>query len=273
MSDKNGWICLHRSLIKHWIYQEPEALKFWVTLLMEANWETKTTLFNKKLITVERGQIVFGRKVYSKRLGISEMKLRRYLEMLTEEGMINQQTTSRYTVITVLNYDQYQDKNQQTTSKQPAYNQHITTSKQVNNKTIKQKDSTSMNKFTERDVAGAKSMYEKILLVAPKIKEPDFDNWADQLRLMREQDNLSHKEIWAVFIFANNDQFWSSNILSPKTLRTKFSSLHAKMNGANNAKQNGYKSTTDKLRESAKNAGIEIDSAGEVIDGRFEHIS
>ena len=139
-----GFITLHRSVQKHWIWQEPEALKFWMALLMQVNWEAKTTVFNKRLITVERGQVVFGRKVWSERLQISEMKLRRYLDMLKAEGMINQQTTSRYSLITVLNYDEYQNNNQQTTSKQPANNQLVTTSKQYNNKTIKGKQS----KFT-----------------------------------------------------------------------------------------------------------------------------
>ena len=134
-----GFITLHRSVQKHWIWQEPEALKFWMALLMQANWEPKTTVFNKRLITVERGQVVFGRKVWSERLKISEMKLRRYLEMLKAEGMINQQITSRYSLITVLNYHEYQVNNQQTTSKQPASNQQVTTSKQVNNKTIGEK--------------------------------------------------------------------------------------------------------------------------------------
>ena len=134
-----GFITLHRSVQKHWIWQEPEALKFWVALLLQANWEAKTTMFNKRLITVERGQVVFGRKVWSERLKISEMKLRRYLEMLKAEGMINQQTTSRYSLITVLNYHEYQVNNQQTTSKQPARNQQVTTSKQVNKKTLGEK--------------------------------------------------------------------------------------------------------------------------------------
>jgi hypothetical protein len=95
--------------------------------------------------------------------------------------------------------------------------------------------SSSMNKFTERDLADAIAMFEKILLVAQKTKKPNLENWADQFRLMREQDKLTHDEIWSVFMFANNDPFWSVNILSPKTLRAKFSSLHAKMIGEKNA--------------------------------------
>jgi len=170
-----GFITLHRSVQKHWIWQEPEALKFWLALLMQANWEAKTTAFNKRLITVKRGQVVFGRKAWSERLKISEMKLRRYLDMLKAEGMINQQITSRYSLITVLNYDEHQNNNQlvtskrgndqpannqptltdygaelqQTTSKQPANNQLVTTSKQVNNKTVGGK----LKKFTPPEIS------------------------------------------------------------------------------------------------------------------------
>ena len=84
-------------------------------------------------------------------------------------------------------------------------------------------------KNNDRDLAGAKSMYRKILLVAEKTKEPNYEKWANDFRLMRERDGLTHEEIWKVFMYANNDSFWSANILSPKTLRAKFAKLHAKM--------------------------------------------
>ena len=44
--------------------------------------------------------------------------------------------------------------------------------------------------------------------------------------------------------------------------------------GEKNAKRNAnHQSRTDQLNESARNAGIQLDSAGEVIDGCFEHVS
>ena len=122
-----GFITIHRQLMTHWIFQEPEALKFWLALLLEANWEQKKTMFNGSLLTVERGQLVFGRKKYSTKLGISENKLRRYLALLETEQMIHQQKTNKFTLISVTNYDSYQE----ITSKQPANNPQTTTSKQT----------------------------------------------------------------------------------------------------------------------------------------------
>ena len=125
-----GFITVHRQMMKHWIWDEPEALKFWMALLLEANWKAKKTMFNGHLITVGRGQLIFGRIKYSAKLGITENKIRRYLKLLDEEQMIHQQKTNKYTVISIVNYDQYQDNNQQITTKPPTEHQQNTTSKQ-----------------------------------------------------------------------------------------------------------------------------------------------
>lgn len=53
-------------------------------------------------------------------------------------------------------------------------------------------------------------------------------SWANTIRLMREQDERDPREIRDVFIWANNDEFWSSNILSPSKLRTKWGDLFLK---------------------------------------------
>jgi hypothetical protein len=78
-------------------------------------------------------------------------------------------------------------------------------------------------------VASAERMFTMILDVAPKTKKPDFDKWADEIRKMVELDKHTPKEIAKVFEWANNDNFWRINILSPSKLRQKFSQLHAKM--------------------------------------------
>jgi hypothetical protein len=77
------------------------------------------------------------------------------------------------------------------------------------------------------DLKLAGIMFESIKLVVPKTKPPNLESWADQIRLMREQDNLSLTDIRNVFAWANQDSFWQSNILSPTKLRKQFPRLHA----------------------------------------------
>ena len=57
----SGWITLHRDLKDHWIFQDSDALKFWVYLLLTANHTSKKTMFNGKLIEVQRGSLIGGR--------------------------------------------------------------------------------------------------------------------------------------------------------------------------------------------------------------------
>jgi hypothetical protein len=90
----------------------------------------------------------------------------------------------------------------------------------------------------------AEWMAQHVLRVAPKSKPPKLDSWADTIRLMRERDEHSHRDIAAVFTFANNDSFWSVNILSPTKLREKFGELDAKMRRARN-ENTGSSSDTD----------------------------
>lgn len=104
----------------------------------------------------------------------------------------------------------------------------------------------SDHKYTDDDMAFAQGMYKMILKSAPKTKKPNFDKWADCIRLMRERDELTHSEIAAVFRFANQDEFWKSIILNPSNLREKFAQLDAKMRSMPNEKRNG--NTADRFQ-------------------------
>ena len=90
-----------------------------------------------------------------------------------------------------------------------------------NHKQIKE----SENKFSDDDMKAALFLFAKIKQLIPKSKKPNLDNWANTIRLMRERDGRTHKEICEVFKFANNHTFWQSNILSPDKLRKKFDTI------------------------------------------------
>ena len=75
------------------------------------------------------------------------------------------------------------------------------------------------------DMKVADQIYNLLLVLNPKHKKPNMDSWANEVRLMREQDKHTHKDIMDLFRFANSDNFWKSNILSPKKLREKWDVL------------------------------------------------
>jgi len=126
-----GWIKLDRALCHHWIAQNPDSLAVWVRLLLEANFEKKTRLFNGSKITLDRGQLIFGLNAFSEKTGVSISKIRRVLNMLEEEKMISRQKTNKYSIITVLSYDLYQSGDSQKAIKKQSADSQATTPKEV----------------------------------------------------------------------------------------------------------------------------------------------
>lgn len=86
------------------------------------------------------------------------------------------------------------------------------------------------NKFSSDDLMIAELIHERVSLITKSTKRPNFESWANEIRLMRESDNRTIQEIRATFLWANQDSFWKANILSPPSLRKSFDKLFAKMN-------------------------------------------
>ncbi len=102
-----------------------------------------------------------------------------------------------------------------------------------NNSLVQAKPKRSKFKFDSDDLKFAKEMFNRITVVIPSAKQPNFENWANTIRLMRESDNRDHHTMWAVFDWANRDSFWCSNVLSPDKLRKQFDKLQVKKNETN----------------------------------------
>ena len=83
-------------------------------------------------------------------------------------------------------------------------------------------------RWEKGDMETVESIFNLLLALNPKHRKPSMDSWANEVRLMRENDGHSHSEIMDLFRFANSDNFWKSNILSPKKLRDKWDVLTIK---------------------------------------------
>ena len=79
--------------------------------------------------------------------------------------------------------------------------------------------------FSDDDMTAATWMRDRVLLINPSAKQPNLESWANDVRMLREIDGRSLKEIGELFDWANRNDFWCSNILSPKTLRKQWDKL------------------------------------------------
>lgn len=83
------------------------------------------------------------------------------------------------------------------------------------------------NHGTEDDHKAAHWMFERLREVNATAREPGWDKWANDIRLMREQDGRGHREICGLFGWVLRDPFWSANVMSPSKLREKWDQLAA----------------------------------------------
>lgn len=107
-----GWVKLHRKFISWEWFTTPDMVHLFVYLLLMANREDNSW----QGFQVKRGQLITGRKKLSEQTGISERRIRTCLQRLQNTGELTSKTTSKYSIITICNYDDYQSK--QTTSDQ-----------------------------------------------------------------------------------------------------------------------------------------------------------
>ena len=82
--------------------------------------------------------------------------------------------------------------------------------------------------YTDDDLRAANWIFGLIKNLSPNVKTPTFESWANEIRLMRERDGRTLKDICELFKWANKDEFWSANILSPSKLRDKWDQLEIK---------------------------------------------
>lgn len=103
-----GYISLHRKLRDNPIYKNSGILHLFIELLLMAAHEQTTFTFNKQTITLERGQLLTGRFKLSEATGIPPGTIHSYLASLTALGIISTRPSNKFTVITLLKYDEYQ---------------------------------------------------------------------------------------------------------------------------------------------------------------------
>lgn len=108
-----GWISLHRQVWNNWVWEDKPFSKgqAWIDLLLMANHEDKKVLIGNQLITVKRGSFVTSIRKLCDRWGWSNTKVRSFLSLLEQDGMLTVKSDAKKTTLTIANYSDYQDSN------------------------------------------------------------------------------------------------------------------------------------------------------------------
>ena len=111
MSSNKGYIKLYRDIRDHWLWSDKPFSRgqAWLDLIMRANREDRTILFNSTKITVKRGEVLTSYTQLADAWGWSRGKVRRFIKILISDNMITQNRHSNGTVFYIDKYRVYQD--------------------------------------------------------------------------------------------------------------------------------------------------------------------
>lgn len=116
-----GWISLYRSLLDNWVWQRQDYGYAWVDLLLLANHEDVKGVYRGEVVTYERGTVSRSIASLAERWHWSRTKTRNFLKALESDGMISLKKTPNRTVISLVNYSDFQNPKtaNRTAKKQP----------------------------------------------------------------------------------------------------------------------------------------------------------
>jgi DNA-binding transcriptional regulator YhcF (GntR family) len=107
-----GWIKLHRSIQEHWLYTEKRKFsKFeaWNDILLTVNYTEGKAIIKGKLIQIKRGESILSLDSWAKRWSWDKSTVRRFLNTLQKDNMIELKNETITTRLIVCKYDTYQD--------------------------------------------------------------------------------------------------------------------------------------------------------------------
>lgn len=271
-----GFALIHRQFMDSRLYRDSQAVHLWLHLILKANHTDEEVNTDIGMMIVRRGQMITGRPTLVSETFIPDNKVKSLLRTFESKGMINIESKGRkFSLISIVKYDDFQSQNCPTdvqrvsnanTSENAPLSDVCPTDVQrlsINNNNILNtnvfNDRPRISKSSPRkakpeaavsspkgdkwgtadDLKAAQWIFQLITRISPSAKTPNWSGWANDIRLMREQDSRTHSDICQMFQFANRDSFWKSNILSPAKLREKWTQLEAKRNTQGQGKPSG----------------------------------
>lgn len=136
----SGFIYLHRDAFNHHLLSKPEIFHAWFFIVSKACWKPQKFNIKGKTVELERGQYCTTIRALADELSWKKDKLNRLLTRLKNETMIETETKLGKTVITICNYNKYQNNDEAEISVNETENETVMRQKCDKSATQKNKD-------------------------------------------------------------------------------------------------------------------------------------
>lgn len=161
-----GWIKLHRNIMGSDIFNDLQLYRLWTLCLMKATHKEKEVLIGRQTVHLQPGQFITGREavheLYNNGLKPKDKvkgksTVYRWLEALEMNGCLNIKKTTKYSMVTVTNWQEYQQSEHQ--FEQQMNNKRTTNEHKQEVKNIKNNDSAA----EATPVAASNSTFEEAI--------------------------------------------------------------------------------------------------------------
>lgn len=105
-----GWIKINRKIAENLLWTDKPFSKgqAWIDLLIHARFKSERLLIKGKAVEIPRGSYLVSEEKLCQKWGWSRNKVRAYLKLLADEGMIEKKGTAFGTLLTIVKYEVYQ---------------------------------------------------------------------------------------------------------------------------------------------------------------------
>lgn len=157
--NEKGFIKLHRKTLENPIVMKDSShLSIWIYLLLSATHKEMSVVFKGEKIILQPGQLITGTLSIAKKLKIDKMKVQRTLNEFESDKQIEQQTSNKNRLITILNWEEYQKFDKQN-DKQLINNRETTDKQLITNKNVKNVRNI-YNTTTTTDFSEEKNLFD-----------------------------------------------------------------------------------------------------------------
>lgn len=215
-----GWIKVHRGMSDHFLWNSEPFSKgqAWLDLLLHANFTDNEILIKGQVVKLKRGQQARSEVTLTKQWKWSRNKVRRFLELLKKEGMIESETTHLTSVITICNYNSFQSGDTaggtaHDTSVDTAGGQVTEHSKECKEREEGKEEKPESPKADQIPYSRVAELYNEVCTNLPKILKPENLNDKRKRAIKKfwnhqEPENRNSPFFAEYFRLANQDQFF-----------------------------------------------------------------
>lgn len=167
MADDYTWIKLHRKLLDNGLMKNPNLLQLFIYCLLRANHKPNEIIFNNELVRIERGSFITGRFEIAKDLKMNPASVYKNLKKLEKLSYISLNSNNKFTMLTVIKYNSYQDR-------------VTTTEQQSNNKVTTKEQQSNTNNNDNKENKEKKTKYFSLPVeLDKKITPEQWNEWQD----------------------------------------------------------------------------------------------